>query len=236
MWVGLASHHLLRDHQHHQGDGATYSCVWNGRGKSKPLECCLLQVCSKDISSHCCKLSWLSGFLLWFKQILGSFLPLQRSKDNLFHFLSFVLPLQRWKLNLFHLFQFNFFHLFCLFRGEKTTLSILKPTHHLGEGWHMCRLCWAWDCSKAVGLWTTEMSKCFFKKPKKYSLDKKKTRERKAKLLHNISRSEDGGATWGNVTWPVPPTPTGANKYQLTWIWILKDFVNANKTNLILPI
>ena len=78
----------------------------------------------------------------------------------------------------------------------------------------------------------------FSRNKKKYSLDKKKTRERKAKLLQNISRSEDGGATWGNVTWPVPPTPTGANKYQITWIYILilKVFENANKTNLIMPI
>ena len=32
------------------------------------------------------------------------------------------------------------------------------------------------------------------------------------------SRSEDGGMTWGNVTWPVPPTPTGATKCQLVQI------------------
>ena len=27
----------------------------------------------------------------------------------------------------------------------------------------------------------------------------------------NYFRSDDGGVTWGNVTWPVPPIPTGAN-------------------------
>ena len=24
-----------------------------------------------------------------------------------------------------------------------------------------------------------------------------------------MSRSDDGGLTWGDVSWPVPPTPTG---------------------------
>ena len=27
--------------------------------------------------------------------------------------------------------------------------------------------------------------------------------------LPPLPRSDDGGLTWGNVTWPVPPTPTG---------------------------
>ena len=30
-----------------------------------------------------------------------------------------------------------------------------------------------------------------------------------AELGIAMRRSEDGGLTWGNVTWPVPPTPTG---------------------------
>ena len=30
-----------------------------------------------------------------------------------------------------------------------------------------------------------------------------------AELGIAMRRSEDGGETWSNVTWPVPPTPTG---------------------------
>ena len=83
-WVGLASHHLLRDYQHHQGDGATYSCVWNGRGKSKPLECCLLQVCSRSIFTLLqvefsfripAVVQTDSGIILAFAEVIGKLYP-----------------------------------------------------------------------------------------------------------------------------------------------------------------